>query len=86
MYPKIIYPRHFKLKYLESWLGLWVWLWCLTPLLATIKLYCGVEFYWWRKPDYPGENHRHVTIHWQALSHNVASSTPRHEGDFKSQL
>jgi hypothetical protein len=25
----------------------------------------------------PGENHRTVTNHWQTLSHNVASSTPR---------
>jgi hypothetical protein len=27
----------------------------------------------------PGENHRPVAIHWQTLSHKVASSTPRHE-------
>jgi hypothetical protein len=26
----------------------------------------------------PGENHRPVTSHWQTLSHNVVSSTPRH--------
>ena len=24
----------------------------------------------------PGENHQHVAIHWQTLSHNVVSSTP----------
>jgi hypothetical protein len=27
----------------------------------------------------PGENHRPVASHWQTLSHNVVSSTPRHE-------
>ena len=33
----------------------------------------------WKKPEYPGENHRPVASHWQTLSHNVVSSTPRHE-------
>ena len=27
----------------------------------------------------PRENHRHAACHWQTLSHNVVSSTPRHE-------
>jgi hypothetical protein len=27
----------------------------------------------------PGENHRPVASHRQTLSHNVVSSTPRHE-------
>ena len=27
----------------------------------------------------PGETHRPVASHWQTLSHNVVSSTPRHE-------
>jgi hypothetical protein len=34
----------------------------------------------------PGENHRSVASHRQALSHNVVSSTPRHERDSNSQL
>jgi len=34
----------------------------------------------------PGENHRPVTSHWQTLSHNVVSSTPRHEWGSNSQL
>ena len=33
----------------------------------------------------PGENYRPVTSHWQTLSHNVVSSTPRHERDSSSQ-
>jgi hypothetical protein len=34
----------------------------------------------------PKENHRPVISHWQTLSHNVLSSTPRHEQDSYSQL
>jgi hypothetical protein len=34
----------------------------------------------------PGENHRPAASHSQTLSHNVASSTPRHEWDSSSQL
>jgi hypothetical protein len=31
------------------------------------------------KQNIPRENHRPATNHWQTLSHNVISSTPRHE-------
>jgi hypothetical protein len=33
----------------------------------------------------PGENHEPVASHWQTLSHNFVSSTPRHEQDLYSQ-
>ena len=33
-----------------------------------------------------GENHPPVASHRQTLSHNVVSSTPRHECDSNSQL
>ena len=33
-----------------------------------------------------GEIHRLVASHWQILSHNVVSSTPRHERGSNSQL
>jgi len=33
----------------------------------------------------PKENHRPVTSHWQTLSHNVVSSTSRHERGSNSQ-
>jgi hypothetical protein len=31
------------------------------------------------------ENHRPVASHWQTLSHNVVSSTIRHEWDLNSR-
>jgi hypothetical protein len=33
----------------------------------------------------PGENNWPAASHWQTLSHNVVSSTPRHEQDSDSQ-
>ena len=37
------------------------------------------------KTEVPEENHRPVASHWQTLSHNAVSSTPRHERDSNTQ-
>jgi hypothetical protein len=35
--------------------------------------------------EVPGKNHQPDASHWQTLSHNLVSSTPRHEPDSNSQ-
>jgi len=51
----------------------WFGLWCLTPLLTIFQLYLAEE------TGIPGKKHRPVASYWQTWSHNVVSSTPRHE-------
>jgi hypothetical protein len=59
-------------------------LWCLMPLSA-MHFFC-ISVISWRsvllveETGVPRENHRPMASHWQALSHNVVSSTPHLSG------
>ena len=59
--------------------------------LVVYATFNNISVLWWRsvllveETEVPGENHPHVASHWRTLSHNVVSSTPRHEQDSNSQ-
>ena len=50
------------------------------------KLFRGGQFYWSSKPEYPEKNKDLPQVTDKLSSHNVVSSTPRHERCSKTQI
>ena len=50
-----------------------------------IQLYYGSQIYWWRKQEYPEKTTKLMQV-METLSHNVVSSSPRHEQCSNSQI
>jgi hypothetical protein len=63
-----------------------VWFMVFNATLNNISVISWQSVLLVEKTQVPGENHRPVASHWQILSHNVVSGTPRHEQGWNSQL
>ena len=61
------------------------WFMVLNPTFNNISVISWLSVLLVEETRVPGENHRPVASHWQTLSHNVVSSTSRHERDSNSQ-
>ena len=70
---------------LSYYIGLVLGLWCFNANFNNISVISWQSVLLVEETGVHGENHRPVSNHSQSLSHNVVSSTPRHERDSKSQ-
>jgi hypothetical protein len=90
-YNLIIFKNE-NLYRVESWLQVYIVFQFLVWFMVFHATFNNISVIsWWsvllvEETGVPRENHRPVTSYWQTLSHNVVSSTPRHERGSNSTL
>jgi len=68
----MLYQVHLAMSGIQGGMVLWY----LTSFSIIFQLCHSGQFYWWKEPEYLEKT----------LSHNIVSSTSRHEQDSNSQL
>jgi len=76
--PKII-NRLNLYKYTQQYAFGLVWFMVFNAILNNISVISWRSILLLEETGVPGENHRPVANHWQTLSHNIVSSSTRHE-------
>ena len=85
-YIRIYLLQFYKINNLFKGINMGLGLWCLSPLSTIFQLCHGSQFYWWRKPEYPGEttDMSHITDQlYQIMLYRIYVTPPG--GDSNSQ-